>query len=165
MKLLIVLLLLIPSDMKTDKSYIPVTNFNAEKYLGTWYEIARFNHTFESGLSHVTATYSQNNDMIKVVNKGIKDNKERTAIGKAKFNGKTDVGHLRVSFFWIFYADYIIIYLDDNYETAIVTSGADYLWFLSRTPQISSEKKELLIQLAKNNGFDTGKLIWVEQNK
>jgi apolipoprotein D and lipocalin family protein len=150
--------------MKIESTYLPVKDFKLENYLGTWYEIARFDHSFEQGLTHVTAQYEmKENGMVRVINKGRKNGKEKIATGKAKFNGDIHLGHLKVSFFLFFYADYIIIYLDDNYETAIVTSGADYLWFLSRKPEISQDKKEQLIQLAKNNGFNTEKLIWVDQ--
>lgn len=144
----------------------PITGFDLNKYLGTWYELARFDHSFERGLSNVTATYSMRDDgKVRVINRGMKDGKESVAEGKAKMNGEATTGHLKVSFFWIFYADYIILSLDKNYETAIVASTSDkYLWFLSRKPEVSAEKKNEMIQFAKDAGFDTSKLIWVSHS-
>ena len=141
----------------------PVAALDLNRYLGEWYEIARFDHSFERGVEQAKANYTQNADgTIKVVNSGIKDGKPKTAIGKGK---KTDTpGLLRVSFFGPFYADYRVMMIDEDYTYALVGSGgADYLWILSRTSGLSETAKSELLSEAKRRGYDTGKLIWVEQ--
>lgn len=145
----------------------PVKNFDAEKYLGKWYEIARLDYSHERGLSQVTATYSLREDGgIKVVNRGFarKKNEWKESTGKAYFMEDKHTGFLKVSFFGPFYASYVIFDLDPNYQYALVT-GADksYLWILSRTPSISGDLKASLLQKAEALGFDTSKLIYVEQ--
>ena len=141
----------------------PVATLDLNRYLGEWYEIARFDHSFERGVEQAKANYTQNADgTIKVVNSGIKDGKPKTAIGKGK---TTDTpGLLRVSFFGPFYADYRVMLIDKDYSRALVGSGsADYLWILSRTSGLSETAKSELLSEAKRRGYDTGKLIWVEQ--
>lgn len=142
-----------------------ITEFDLNRYLGTWYEIARFDHRFERGLQNVTATYSLRDDgKIKVVNRGINEKGEPSeAIGKAKTTSET--GKLKVSFFWIFYADYFILELDENYGWALIGSQSDkYLWILSRTPVLDESVKTGILEMAKNRGYDTSKLIWVKQD-
>ena len=141
----------------------PVVALDLNRYLGEWYEIARFDHSFERGVEQAKANYTQNADgTIKVVNSGIKNGKPKTAIGKGK---STDTpGLLRVSFFGPFYADYRVMLIDKEYTYALVGSGsADYLWILSRTSGLSETAKSELLSEAKRRGYDTGKLIWVEQ--
>ena len=145
-----------------------VTEFNLEKYLGTWYEIARFDHKFERGLQGVTATYSKRKDgKIKVLNQGYKnslDGEKSVAIGKAKTTKRT--GQLKVSFFWIFYAEYNIMELDKDYQWVLVGSNSDkYLWILSRTPVLEDSTKNHILKLAEERAYDTSKLIWVEQER
>lgn len=145
-----------------------VKDFDLEKYLGTWYEIVRYDHRFERGLTGVTATYSLETDgTIKVVNAGYKDSLEgerSEAIGKAKIPDPDIPSKLKVSFFWIFYADYFVLELDPEYQWAVVGSKSDsYLWILSRTPQMDQAiYMELLSRLTKR-GYDIQKLIQVEQ--
>jgi len=144
---------------------VPVAALDLNRYLGEWYEIARFDHSFERGVEQAKANYTQNADgTIKVVNSGIKNGKPKTAIGKGK---KTDTpGLLRVSFFGPFYADYRVMLIDKDYSHALVGSGgADYLWILSRTPGLPETAKSELLSEAKRRGYDTGKLIWVRQGK
>ncbi len=147
----------------------PVTNFNVNKYLGTWYEIARFPHSFEKDLIGVTANYSIRSDgKIKVVNAGYKesfDGKYKNIEGKAKIAGSSDIGHLKVSFFLFFYADYYVMELDTlNYEYALVGSNSPkYLWILGRTPQMPEKTYEMLVQKAIQKGYDVDKLIKIEQ--
>ena len=140
----------------------PVTGFELKRYLGTWYEIARLPNWFEKGLTHVTATYSLRNDgKVKVVNKGYRDGEEKVAEGKAKFAGSPDIGHLRVSFFWIFYSDYIIVELDPEYRYALVVgSGTDLLWILSRTPELEQEIVDRLLDRARALGIDTDQVYF-----
>jgi len=143
-----------------------IETFDLQRYLGKWYEIARYDHRFERGLEGVTATYSLRDDgKIKVVNAGYKnslDGKYKEAAGKAK---TTDVpGRLKVSFFWFFYADYIILELDEDYRWALIGSSSDkYLWILSRTPQLDEQTREHILTKARERGYDTSKLIWVQQ--
>lgn len=149
-------------------SIIPtVKDFTLEKYLGTWFEIARMPHKFEKNLQNVTATYTLRDDgKIQVLNKGFntKKNKWTEAIGKAWIPDDSIPAELKVSFFWPFSAAYRIIYLEDDYSLAIVTSSKfNYFWILSRTSQISQEYYDQLIQKAAEWGFDISKIIKVEQ--
>lgn len=141
-----------------------------KKYLGEWYEIARLDHSFERGLSEVTARYSTREDGgIKVLNKGLhaKRNKWTDVEGKAYFVKSDDLGHLKVSFFGPFYGSYVIFDLDqEDYQWAYITSyNKNYLWFISRTPTVSKERKQHFLEAAKNYGFKTDQLIFVEQKK
>jgi lipocalin len=147
----------------------PVRNFNVNRYLGTWYEIARFPHSFEKGLTGVTATYSLRDDgKIRVVNAGYKDSlqgKFRSIEGKAKLAESENTGHLKVSFFLFFYANYYVLELDTvNYEYALVgSSSPDYLWILCRRPYMPEETYNMLVEKAKEKGYAVHKLIRVEQ--
>lgn len=140
-----------------------------ERYIGTWYEIARYPHRFERDLVGVTATYTMlPNGRIKVENKGYKKSLEgepSNAIGKAKPAGDPAIGHLKVSFFWIFYADYYILALDhENYQWALVgSSSPNFLWILGRTPQMEQAMLDKLIRRAAELGYDISKLEMVAQ--
>lgn len=150
------------------KGVKPVENFALERYLGRWFEIARLDHSFERGLSHVTAQYSLREDGgVRVVNRGYSEKKQewKTAEGKAYFVKEPDVGYLKVSFFGPFYGSYVIFELDQkDYQYAMV-SGPDrsYLWILARAPQIKPELQQKLISQAAALGFDTSQLIFPEQ--
>ena len=149
------------SGPKVDNA--PVATLDLNRYLGEWYEIARFDHSFERGVEQAKANYTQNADgTIKVVNSGIKDGKPKTAIGKGK---TTDTpGLLHVSFFGPFYVDYRVMLIDKDYSHALVGSGsADYLWLLSRSPELSETAKSELLYEARRRGYVTDKLIWVKQ--
>lgn len=153
-------------DSMIDKSV--VDNFDVDKYLGQWYEIARFDHSFERGMQGVTATYSYREDgKIKVVNNGYKDSLNGVfseAIGKAKIPNVNEPSKLKVSFFWIFYGDYFVLDIDKDYQWALVGSKSDkYLWILSRTPQIDDSLYSLLLDKLKTRGYDVNKLIKVVQ--
>jgi len=146
-----------------------VKTLDLNRYLGSWYEIARFDHSFERGLVGTKANYSlQPNGMIKVVNSGYKntlDGEYKEAIGKAKFASDKNLAHLRVSFFWIFYSDYYVLELDEqNYSYAMIGSSSDkYFWILSRTLQLPKATLDTLINKAKERGYDTTKIIYVPQ--
>lgn len=146
----------------------PVEDFSLESYLGTWYEIARFDFRFEKDLSHVTAAYSLNEDgTVKVVNTGYNTKKDKwqEALGKARFRGDNTVGALEVSFFGPFYTGYNVLKIDQEYTTALVGGkNFDYLWILSRTPEISEELKQEYLEYAQALGYDISKLVWVEQD-
>lgn len=144
-----------------------VTPFSVQKYLGTWYEIARFDFCFERGLSKTTANYSMNRDgSVKVLNRGYAAarGKWKEATGKAKFVGSTDVAMLKVSFFGPFYAGYNVVAIDDRYRYALVIGrNLNYMWLLSREKNMPQEVSDRYIVLAQKIGFDTSQLIWVEQ--
>lgn len=148
---------------------VPVGEFETDRYLGTWYEVARLDHSFERGLSQVSATYTRRDDgKIKVENRGFKENSGefKDATGKAKFADASDTGHLKVSFFGPFYGDYIIFDLDAAYSRAYVSGGKDnYLWLLSRTPTVSESVRQDFIAKSAALGYDTDSLIWVDQSK
>ncbi|GGC70034.1 lipocalin family protein [Undibacterium terreum] len=147
----------------------PVQNFVASRYLGKWYEIARLDNSFERGLSKVTAEYSLREDGgIKVINRGYssEDGRWKEAEGKAYYVQGPHIAHLKVSFFGPFYASYVVFELDKkDYQYSLI-SGHDksYLWLLSRTPSIDEITKKSLIAKASAAGFDTGKLVFVNQN-
>ena len=157
------------SELTVDNS--AVNQLDIQHYLGRWYEIARFDHPFERNLVGVTATYELREDgKIRVINKGYKnslDGKLKTAKGKAKRpNPEKEPGRFKVAFFLFFYADYIVMELDENYEQALIGSSSDdYLWILCRTPQPGQEVIDTILNKAKARGYDTSKLIWVEQPK
>ena len=137
-----------------------VRGFQLERYLGTWYEIARLPHTFERGMTEVSAVYTlEKNGNVQVVNSGVKNGAHRSIQGTAHFKGETSVGELRVSFFRPFYGDYRIIALSPDYSYAIVTSSTrDYLWILAREKKLPEEKLKQLLEQIRAWGFDTTKL-------
>ncbi len=147
----------------------PVPDFELNRYLGTWYEIARLPHRFEKGLSRVTATYTLNpNGTIQVLNRGFKaaKNKWSQAEGKAWVPDPDVPARLKVRFFWPFSAEYKIIRLDPEYRWAVVTSSQNnYLWFLCREPVMDEALYKSLVQYVSENGFDVSKLIRVEQDE
>ena len=152
--------------VKPDQTIKSDINFELQKFLGNWYEIARFDHSFERGLQGVTATYTLRKDgKIKVLNQGFKNSLNgilKTAVGKAKISSSQTPRNLKVSFFLNFYAPYNILELDENYQYVLIGSNsANYLWILSRTPQMDSNTYNKLIEKAKARGYDTNKLIRV----
>ena len=149
------------------KGVTVVNNFDAKRYLGTWYEIARFDHRFERGLDKVTATYSLRDDGgINVINKGYNPDREmwQKTEGKAYFTGVPTTAALKVSFFGPFYGGYNVIRLDDDYQYALVSGpNRDYLWILSRTPTIPAAVKQDYLNTARELGFDVDRLVWIRQ--
>lgn len=151
------------SSLTVDNSV--VSSLDVNRYLGKWYEVARFNHKFERDMDQCTAVYLlQENGTIKVVNQGMRNGKLKTAVGKAKL---TDTpGLLRVSFFGPFYSDYRVMMLDPNYSYALVGSNANhYLWILARTPQLENNTRNQIIREAQRRGYNTDHLIWVDQSE
>jgi apolipoprotein D and lipocalin family protein len=143
----------------------PVTGFEAERYMGRWYEVARLDHRFERGMEQVTATYSLRPDgTVAVLNRGYRADKGKwnEASGTAKFLGATDVAALKVSFFGPFYGGYNVVDLDPDYQHALI-AGPDtsYLWILSRTPTPPPAEVERLVAKAASLGYDTSALIFV----
>ncbi|GLX79458.1 outer membrane lipoprotein Blc [Thalassotalea insulae] len=146
----------------------PVRDFKLNDYLGQWYEIARLDHSFERGLSQVTAEYTLREDGgISVLNRGYAtETKEwKEAEGKAYFVESPNVGYLKVSFFGPFYGSYVIFELEkENYEYAFVSGPNNgYLWLLSRSPKVNASIIVKFEQLAEQNGFDVEQLIYVDQ--
>ena len=144
-----------------------IPEFKLSKYLGKWYEIARFDHSFERGLTNVTAEYSLRSDgKIKVLNSGWKDGKKKVAEGKAKQpDPLKEPSHLRVSFFLFFYSDYNVLMLDSDYRYALVGSRSpNYLWILAREPHIETSIRDEILAEAERLGYDTSNLIWVDQS-
>jgi apolipoprotein D and lipocalin family protein len=145
----------------------PVKDFDVNRYLGTWYEVARLDHSFERGLSNVTADYTLRPDGgIDVLNKGYNREKGawKEAEGKAYFLGDKDVGRLKVSFFGPFYGGYNVIALDkENYSWSVVCGPKmKYFWILARQPQMDLAKLEGLVGFAAAKGFETDGLILVD---
>jgi len=155
-------------DSAIDKS--TVQQLDLQKYLGTWYEIARYDHRFERDLVGVKAEYSLRPDgKIKVLNSGYEntlDGAYSEAVGKAKIpDPLNEPGKLKVAFFWLFYANYFVLELDEDYQWALIGSSSDkYLWILSRTPQITPERYAELCRRLEQRGYDTAQLIRVEQH-
>ena len=168
-KLVFFLVLLLTGCVGMPEGVTPVKNFQLERYLGKWYEIARLDHSFERGLSQISAEYSLNPDgSVKVINRGYsdQDKKWKEAMGKALFVKSPDQGFLKVSFFGPFYGSYIILELDhQNYSYALVC-GPDrsYLWMLARSPKIDDATKNALIAKAASLGFKTDELIFVQHD-
>ena len=154
--------------MQPDQTISKDFSFELNEYLGTWYEIARFDHPLERKLQGVTANYSLRKDgKIKVLNSGFKNSLEgklKTAVGKAKFANEAEPRNLLVSFFWIFYSPYNILELVKDYTYSLIGTGSnDYLWILSRTPQMDEETYIMLVNKAKERGYDISKLEKVDQ--
>lgn len=156
--------------MAREKSFdnSPVPDLDLSRFLGVWYEIARFDHSFERDMNNVTAEYLLRDDgKIDVINSGWKDGKYKIAEGKARQpDPKDDPAHLEVSFFLFFYSDYNVMMIDKDYQVALVGSGSPkYLWILSRTPSVDTDVLDALLKEASGRGYDTSKLIWVDQDR
>lgn len=150
------------SFMGDDVDNSTVDSLDVHRFMGTWYEIARFDHSFERGLTHATAHYSLKNDgSIAVTNSGLKDGRLKTTVGKAKMTDTA--GLLRVSFFGPFYSDYRVMLVSADYKYAIIGSkNSKYLWILSRTPDIPSAELDKIKSFITSRGYDLEDLIWVD---
>ncbi len=146
-----------------------VTGFELDRYLGQWYEIARLDHSVERGLDCVTATYSLRDDGgVRVINRGynLEEQAWDEAEGRAYFIDDENVGRLKVSFFGPFYGGYNVLALDEEYQWALVAGpNRDYLWILSRTPEMDSAAENHLRQRAAELDFPTDELIDVTQGE
>ncbi len=151
------------------KGVIPITDFDAGRYLGQWYEIARFDYRFEKGLKNVTAHYLKSSDgTIKVINRGQDgySGEWEESTGKAKFVSDEHTGRLKVSFFGPFYAAYTIMAIDDNYQYALIAGNdLEYLWLLSREPSMPEDIKADYLKRAAAVGYDINRLLWTKQNQ
>lgn len=145
-----------------------VDTFDLSRYLGQWYEIARYNHSFERGMDNTMAEYIlQDDGKVFVLNTGWKNGKFEVAEGKAKYKDpEGNPGALKVSFFLFFYSEYNVMMVDENYQISLVGSKAEkYLWILSRTPVPDPDLLEMVLAEAEARGYDTSKLIWVDQSR
>ena len=145
-----------------------VEEFDLERYLGIWYEIARFNHSFERGMDNAMAEYIlQDDGTVFVMNTAWKDGKFKVAEGKAKYKDpEGNPGALKVSFFWFFYSEYNVMLVDKDYTISLVGSKKEnYLWILSRTPVPDQDLLQSVLEEAEARGYDTSKLIWVDQSR
>lgn len=147
----------------------PVTPFDVNRYAGKWYEIARMDHSFERGLSDVSARYTvQPDGSVQVINRGFDVSRQawKEAVGKALFTGDANRGALKVSFFGPFYGGYNVIALDPDYRWSLVV-GPDlgYVWILARDKQLTPEVREQVLAQARKAGIDVDRLIWVAQTR
>lgn len=158
---------LLLAGCRSTSSLEAVGNFELQRYTGRWYEVARYPHRFEKGMSNVFAEYSINDDgTVKVVNSGYIDEESRwkSIEGVAKMKSEPDRGWLKVSFFGPFYGGYKIIHLDAAYTEALVVGPTfNYLWILARDPALPKERTEALVDQAVAAGFDRSKIQLVDQ--
>jgi apolipoprotein D and lipocalin family protein len=161
---LMIALLLAAACTYTPEGVQPISGFDASRYMGRWYEVARLPNRFEKNLEQITATYAlQDDGSVQVVNRGFdtKKNEWRDIVGRAKFVGPSDVAALKVSFFGPFYGGYNVVDLDPGYKNALVVGpNRSYLWILSREPQPPAEVIERLKRKADELGFDTRSLVY-----
>ncbi|CAA6821062.1 MAG: Outer membrane lipoprotein Blc [uncultured Sulfurovum sp.] len=171
MKKLLILLSTVTALLFTgcsNKEHAPlatVEKVNLERYLGTWYEIARYDQFFERGCSNITATYSLKEDKtLKILNRCTKEGELSEATGKAYADDETN-SKLKVSFFGPFYGDYWIIMLDEEYSYAVIgTPSREYFWILSRTPKMEKETLDSILEKLPSLGYDKSKLIYPVQD-
>ena len=145
-----------------------VSSFDLSRYLGTWYESARFDHSFEKGMDNAMAEYIlQDDGTVFVLNSAWRNGMYKVAEGKAKYPDPTgDPGALKVSFFLFFYSEYNVMMVDENYQISLVGSKTEnYLWILSRTPVPDPDLLQMVLDEAESRGYDTSKLIWVDQSR
>ncbi|PPD34999.1 MAG: lipocalin [Methylomonas sp.] len=165
--LLIIILMGVSGCTGIPEGVTPVSGFELNRYLGTWHEIARLDHSFERGLTDVTAEYSLRDDGgVKVLNSGFnsQENKRNQAEGKAYFLETPDVGRLKVSFFGPIYGAYNIVALDkENYQYVMIAGpNTDYLWILARQPTLDVQVLKSLVLQAHAWGFPTQDLIYLQ---
>ncbi|WP_305041746.1 lipocalin family protein [Geoalkalibacter sp.] len=165
--LLVALLLSLMGCLRVPAGLEVVDGFEVEPYLGRWYEIARLDHSFERGLTRVTADYSLRDDGgIRVVNRGFDPaaGRWKEAEGRAYLAGAPGEGRLRVSFFGPFYGAYNILALDlTNHGYALVSGPTrNYFWILARKPRLDPQLLAELVGKAEAWGFAVDRLIHVE---
>ena len=161
------LLILISGCVNVPKGITPVAELNLDRYLGTWYEVARLDHSFERGLNQVSAEYSMRSDGgIRVLNSGQGAEGYKEAEGRAYWANDEGLGFLKVAFFGPFFGAYVIFDLDPNYQTAYVCGpNRNYLWLLSRTPMLPPEEIARFVKMVDELGFDTDELIFPDQKR
>jgi apolipoprotein D and lipocalin family protein len=166
---LLVMVALVAGCTGAPRGVRPVVGFEADRYLGLWYEVARLDHSFERGLSRVTAEYGRREDgRISVRNRGFdaSTGEWREATAVARFQGDETVGSLTVTFRWPFSGGYHVVALDqEDYQWAMVSGPTrGYLWILARQPVLPDDVRDRLVAEAAAMGFPTDDLIWVEHD-
>lgn len=144
----------------------PAKSVELQRYLGRWYELARYEQGFQKDCDGVTADYSLREDgKIRVVNRCRKpDGKEKDATGRAKIVEGSGNAKLRVSFFGPFYGDYWVLDRAEDYSWAVVGEPSGrYLWLLSREAAPGEARVEELIGRARSLGYDTALLRRTKQ--
>lgn len=139
----------------------PVKSVEIERYLGRWYEIARYEQSFQRGCEGVTADYARRaGDGISVTNRCVRpDGRISEARGRAKIVDPVTNAKLKVSFFWPFFGDYWILDRADDYSWSIVGEGSGrYLWILAREARPGEAKVAELINRVRGMGYDTSML-------
>lgn len=153
---------------KTDFKALAVPDFDANRYMGKWYEVARFDFKWQKNLKNVTANYTlQNDGSIQVDNQGtdITTLERKQSIGKAKSNGSADNGALKVSFFGPFYSEYNVVQLDPDYRYALIFGeNNDYMWLLSREKTMPDAVTQKYLNFAQQSGYDLNRLVWTQQD-
>lgn len=143
-----------------------VRQLDVARFMGRWYEIARYEHRFERGMTHVTAEYTLLPDgKIRVVNRGLKDGKPKEITGKARRPDPQEYpGRLEVSFFLWFYSDYYVLEVGSDYQYVVIGSSSDkYLWILCRKPDMPQWQLEQILSSLRKRGYDLSRLVYVEQ--
>lgn len=142
-----------------------VSELNISRFMGKWYEIARYEHRFEKDMTHVSATYTLKEDgKIEVLNEGFKNGEAKQIKGRAKQPDAADPGKLKVSFFLWFYSDYYILEVGADYDYVLVGSSTDkYLWIMYREKQMPQQLLDELLEKLRARGYDTGRLLFVNQ--
>ena len=152
----------------TNFAQLAVTPFDLKRYMGTWYEVARFDFFWEKNLKNVTAIYTLEEDgSVEVDNQGFDTfkNKDKQSTGSAKPTANADTGSLQVSFFGPFYSGYHVVKIDPEYRHALVFGDdTDYLWLLSREPSMPDDVKQTYLEFARQHGFDLNRLVWTQQD-
>ena len=155
------------SSCSKDFDNSTVTQFDLSRYLGVWYEVARYNHSFEKGMDNTMAEYIlQDDGKVFVLNTGWKNGKFEVAEGKAKYKDpEGNPGALKVSFFLFFYSEYNVMMIDEDYTISLVGSRSDkYLWILSRTPIADPDLLKKVLAEAERRGYDTSKFLYIDQS-
>lgn len=151
-------------DEKQHPPLATVSRVDINRYLGLWYEIARIDHSFQKDCVASTAEYSLRPDgSIKVVNKCRKKDIQgelASVEGKAWVIDKDTNAWLKVQFFWPFRGDYVIIDLDGkDYSYAVVGHPSrDYLWVLSRVPQMDDGTYREILNKISQQGYDINRI-------
>lgn len=149
------------TSVPSNEDLSAVADFDASRYMGVWHEVARLPQWFQRGMTDVTATYSLEGDMLRIVNEGTRDGIRKTAEAKGYFAGEPTVGLFRVTFFWPFYSDYKILWISPEYDLALVTSeDRNSLWILARSLPVDRACLQKLRDRAESMGFDISRLEW-----
>lgn len=158
-------LLFILGCSTTHPSLSTVERVDLDKYMGTWYEIARYEHRFEKGCSDVSATYTKREDgKIDVLNRCMKEEGLSEANGVAYAVNDTN-SQLKVTFFWPFYGDYWVMMLDEDYTYAVIGDPSrEYLWILSRSKTLDPQIKKKILEKLPSLGYEIEPLIWTKQS-